>query len=80
MGGAADLKLLAMEVAELVDAIEGGVPVEVGPEVGLEAVALVMACHESSEVGRSVRMEEILDGSVSVYQDIANQALGITAL
>ena len=78
VGGEADLKLLGMEVAEVVDAIEGGVPVEVGPEVGLEAVALVMACHESSEVGRPVLMEEVVNGSVCVYQDVANRALEIS--
>ena len=77
VGNAADVNILAMEVAELLDAIDNGTPVEVGPEAGLAAVAFVMACHESSEAERSVRMSEILDGSISTYQDVANRELGI---
>jgi len=77
MGGGADLRLLAMEVAELLDAVEGGGAVEVGPEVGLEAVALVMACHESSVAARTVTMAEVMDGSVSRYQDVANNELDL---
>ena len=72
-----DLKLLAMEVSELLDAIEKGTPIEVGPEEGLAAVALVMAFHESSEAGRWVSMEEVVDGSLSTFQDVANRELGL---
>ena len=77
MAGEADLKILAMEAGELLDAVDEGTPVEVGAEAGLAAVALVMACHESSEVGRSVSLEEVVDGSLRVYQDVANRELGI---
>ena len=77
VGNAADVKILAMEVAELLDAIDRGTPVEVGSETGLAAVAFVMACHESSEAGRSVGMTEVLDGSISEYQDVANRQLGL---
>ncbi len=77
VGGDSDLKLIAIEVADLLDAIDKGRSVEVGPEEGLAAVALVMACHESSEAGRPVRLNEVVDGSLSVYQDEANRALGI---
>lgn len=77
VGGNADLTILAMEIAELLDAIDNGTPLEVGPEEGLVAVALVMACHESSEANRPVRMAEIVDGSLSTYQDVANRELGI---
>jgi len=35
-----------------------------------------MACHESSGAGRSVHMAEILDGSLSAYQDVTNRELG----
>ena len=72
-----DLKLLAMEVSELLDAIEKGTPIEVGPEEGLAAVALVMAFHESSEAGRWVSMEEVVDGTLSTFQDVANRELGL---
>ena len=77
VGGKADLKLLAIEVGELLDAIDQGTPVEVGAEEGLAAVALVMACHESSEARRTVSMTEVLSGRLSTYQDVANRELEI---
>ena len=76
-GGSGDLNILAMELAELLDAIDNGTPVEVGAEEGLLAVALVMACHESSEAGRIVRMEEVVGGRLNTYQNVANRELGI---
>ena len=77
MDGGADLKLLAIEMAELLDAADGGPAVEVGPEVGLSAAALVLACHESSAAGRPVTMSEVIDGTLDAYQRPANQALGL---
>ena len=75
LGGGADLKLLALELAELLDAADGGPEVEVGAEVGLAAVALVLACHESSAAGRPVTLTEVVDGTLDTYQRPANQAL-----
>ena len=75
LGGGADLKLLALELAELLDAADGGPPVEVGPEVGLAAAALVLACHESSAAGRPVTLAEVMDGTLDAYQRPANEAL-----
>ena len=77
VGSNADLKLIAIEMAELLDAIEGDGTVEVDAEVGLAAVALVMAAHESSEAGRPVTMQEVVDGSLSSYQDVADRELGL---
>ena len=77
VGGKADLKLLAIEVGELLDAIDQGTPVEVGAEEGLAAVALVMACHESSQARRTVSMTEVASGRLSTYQDVANRELRI---
>ena len=77
LGGGADLKLLAVELAELLDAIDGGPEVEVGPEVGLSAVALVLACHESSAAGRPVTLTEVVDGTLDTYQRPVNQTLGL---
>ena len=77
LGGGADLKLLAVELAELLDAIDGGPAVEVGPEVGLSAVALVLACHESSAAGRPVTLTEVVDGTLDTYQRPVNQTLGL---
>ena len=77
LGGGADLKLLAVELAELLDAVDGGPEVEVGPEVGLSAVALVLACHESSAAGRPVTLTEVVDGTLDTYQRPVNEALGL---
>lgn len=77
LGGGADLKLLAVEMAELLDAADGGPAVEVGAEVGLSAVALILACHESSTAGRPVTLAEVVDGSLRAYQRPANHALGV---
>jgi predicted dehydrogenase len=79
IGGSADFKLLGIEIAELLDAIDNGTPVEVGPEEGLAAVALVMACHESSDAGHLVTMAEVIDGSLNHYQSVANWELGVEA-
>jgi predicted dehydrogenase len=72
----ADLKLIAIEMAELLDAIDTGGVLEVDAETGLTAVGLVMAVYESSDAGRPVAMSEVLDGSLSVYQGEAGRALG----
>ena len=77
LGGGADLKLLALELAELLDAVDGGPHVEVGPEVGLSAVALVLACHESSSAGRPVTVSEVIDGTLDTYQHPVKDALGL---
>ena len=77
LGGGADLKLLAVEMAELLDAADGGPAVEVGAEAGLSAVALILACHESSAAGRPVTLAEVVDGSLRTYQRPANHALGL---
>ena len=77
MGGGADLKLLAIELAELLDAAAGGSPVEVGAEAGLSAAALVLACHESAAAGRAVLLSEVIDGTLDAYQRPANDTLGL---
>lgn len=77
MGGGADLKLLAVELAELLDAADGGPAVEVGAEAGLAAAALVLAGHESSAAGRPVTLAEVVDGTLDTYQRPANRALGL---
>ena len=77
VGSGADLKLIAIEMAEVLDAIDGDGTVEVDAEVGLAAVALVMASHESWQAGRPVTMQEVVDGSLSAYQDVADRELGL---
>ena len=77
VGGSADLKLIAMELAELLDAIDGEGVLEVDAATGLTAVALVMAVHESSESRQVVQLSDVRDGSLSVFQDAANRDLGL---
>ena len=66
-----------MELAELLDAIEGEAVLEVDAATGLTAVALVMAVHESSESRQVVQLSDVRDGSLSVFQDAANRDLGL---
>ena len=77
VGGSADPKLIAMELAELLDAIDEDGVLEVDAATGLEAVALVMAVHESSEAREVVQMAMVRDGSPSLFQDVANRDLGL---
>ena len=70
LDGNDDLKILPIETAELLDAIDNRTPVDVDLEVGLVAVALVVACHESSEAGRTVSVAKVLNGSLAVYQNV----------
>ena len=78
LGGGADARLLAVELGELLDAIDNAAPVEIGPEEGLAAVAVVLACHESAAAGRRVSLREVLDGSLDTYQRPVDQELGLT--
>lgn len=73
----ADRKLIALEIGELAEAIESGNPVEVDLEAGEAAVALVLAVHESSEVGAMVTLDDVLSGRVSAYQDVTDRKLGL---
>lgn len=72
-----DRKLLATEYAEFAGAVKGRHGVEVDAAQGARAVATIYAMLESAEIGRSVSMEEILDGSVSAYQADINAALNL---
>ena len=73
----ADRKLIAIELAELATAIETDADVEVGPDQGEAAVALVMAVFESSETGGPVTVDEVRSGAVSAYQDPIDRKLGL---
>lgn len=83
LGSGADVKLQAIQVGELLDAVAGDgspeamSPVEVDAEVGLAAAALVLACHEAAHSGQPVAVADVLDGSVDAYQAPVNEALGL---
>jgi len=76
-GAEIDAALLAIELHDFAAAIiDGGRP-EVDGTDGLVAVAAVLAAYESDLAGRSVRMDEVLDSSVSAYQDEIDARLGL---
>lgn len=74
-----DAKLLAVEYAELVDAIRGGTAPEVGAEQGTRAVAAWYALLESAACGAPVRVPDVLDGRVDACQRALNDDLRVTA-
>ncbi len=70
---------LAVEIADFADAILDERPVEIDGMGGLRPLAVVLAGFESSLLGRSVSVAEVLDGTLHAYQDsIDAQFSGIT--
>lgn len=76
-GAQVDAALLAIELHDFAAAIlDDGRP-EVDGRDGMLAVASVLAAYESDLAGRSVSMAEILDSSMSAYQDEIDEPLGL---
>lgn len=73
-----DAKLLAVEYAELADAIRGGASPEIDAEQGMRAVASYYALLESGASGVPVRVRDVLDGRVDACQRELNDSLGLT--
>ena len=74
-----DAGLLAVEYAELADAIRGGAPPEVDAEQGMSAVASYYALLESGVSGMPARVQDVLAGHIDAYQRELNESLGLTA-
>ncbi len=73
----ADAGHIAIEMHDFARAVlEGGQP-EIDGWGGLTAVAAVLAAFESGIAGRTITLSEILDGSVSAYQDEIDRAQGL---
>jgi hypothetical protein len=72
-----DSKILAYEYMDMVQAAESGGQPEVGPEEGMEALALAYALLESGVRGGPVNVKDIMDGSISSYQDEIDNQMGI---
>ena len=70
-------KILAYEYIDMVQAAESGGQPEVGPEEGIEALALAYALVESGVKGESITLQDVADGLVSFYQDEINTQMGI---
>jgi predicted dehydrogenase len=69
---------LAIEFHDFGEAILTGRRPEVDGHLGMTAVAAIYAAYESAWIGRSVKMAEVLDGSVRGYQEDIDDALGLT--
>ncbi len=72
-----DRKLLGLEYLELARAIATGSTVEVGPQLGMEALAVSYGTLESGLSGQPVRMSQLLEGEVEEYQAEINEAAGL---
>ncbi len=72
-----DSKILAYEYIDMVQAAESGGQPEVGPEEGIQALALAYALVESGVKGESIALQDVAGGLVSFYQDDINTQMGI---
>ncbi|HEV8635561.1 MAG TPA: Gfo/Idh/MocA family oxidoreductase [Chloroflexota bacterium] len=68
---------LAIEMHDFGEAILKKRAPEVDGYLGMTAVAAIYAAYESAWIGRSVKMAELLDGSVRGYQAEIDEALGL---
>ena len=59
---------LSIQWQQHFDALAGVRPVEVTAEVGLAAMLVPMAIYESSEIGQSVLISDVMDLKVEAYQ------------
>ncbi|MBB5786938.1 Gfo/Idh/MocA family protein [Jiangella mangrovi] len=76
--GEADAGGLAIELHDFGRAVLTGTPPEVDGEGGTTAVAGLLGAYESGLLGRPVTMKELLDATVSAYQDPVDAQLGLT--
>ena len=73
----ADKKLIAIELEELARSITGIEKHEVGPDIGMKALALPYAIFESGLTSNAIEMSEVINGNISKYQDEIDSNLGI---
>lgn len=66
-----------LEVYDFLRAIRDGRLPEVPVEEGLKAKAIALAAYESSALGEVVRVEDVLEGKVAVYQRRMNARWGL---
>ena len=61
----------------MVRAAETGDDPEVGPQAGMDALALAYALIESRVAGLPISVEDVAEGRVSEFQDEIDEAMGI---
>jgi predicted dehydrogenase len=72
-----DSKILAYEYLDMVRAAESGGQPEVGPQEGMDALALAYALMESGVSGAPVSVEDVAEGRASTFQDEIDAEMGI---
>jgi predicted dehydrogenase len=75
----ADAGHIAIELHDFAAAVLGNKAPEVDGQEGLTAVAALLAVYESGRLGRSVAISELLDGTVSGYQDELDRAMALVS-
>lgn len=74
---AIDSKILAYQYIDMVRAVDEGGQPEVGPQEGMDALALAYALIESGVKGAPVTVEDVAEGRVSEFQDEVDAGMGI---
>jgi predicted dehydrogenase len=72
-----DAKILAYEYLDMIHAAESGGQPEVGPQEGMDALALAYALMESGASGQPVTVEGVAEGHSSEFQDEIDAEMGI---
>ena len=72
-----DSRIIAIEYREFAAAIESSCKPEVDGEAGMKALGLTYAFLESGLCGNPVRMDDLINGTISSYQDEINQEFKI---
>ena len=70
-----DGKLIAIEYQDFGDAILAQREPEVGVEAGMKALAFAYGLLESGHIRQPVRLDDVLTGKVSEYQQDIDDAL-----
>ncbi len=66
-----------LECYDFVDAVQNNRPPEVTAEDGLKAKAIAIAIYEAATTGQTVRLTDVLEGKVEVYQKPLNERWGL---
>ncbi|MGQ9462654.1 MAG: Gfo/Idh/MocA family protein [Candidatus Fervidibacter sp.] len=61
-----------LECYDFVDAVQNNRPPEVTVEDGLKAKAISIAIYEAAATGKTVKVQDVIEGNVEVYQRLIN--------
>ncbi|MCS7192762.1 MAG: Gfo/Idh/MocA family oxidoreductase [Armatimonadetes bacterium] len=66
-----------LECYDFLDAVQNNRPPEITVEDGLRAKAISFAIYEASATGQTVKVQDVIDGNVEVYQRPINEHWGL---